>query len=418
MNKKIFTILILIIIGIGTFFYFNNFQKQATISNQEVEPQTQGIMLLIEFEDTLGLNNFVYELSKRNMPSLLLINPDFIKENQEDILKLQDYNVEIAGVLSDESLWDISYEDQSQRISEAKQTIEEITKKPLRVIGSKYFAYDKNTLKVAEELGIEYVLGRGVTGSRATIFKPEEYNVKIFSVSNINSPKWGRGSLCDYSYWAREGTPYDFEEELFAAAENYDKISPVSHTYIGGLKERWNRVYLEFFDNTNIFWQDLDQFGNIDLTLPLSEIPQNREVQYRTPKSEIPLNEEQNVLNPCSAGGEIIKIIEEQPEQKEIEEVEEFIKEEIRIVVFENSSGPMCIDLNNFLEEIAYPNIEMHLTTESNFREVLEEYRSGFSKSEGFSSDFSYYPMIFIKNRAFSGFNSEVKKSIEDIINK
>jgi hypothetical protein len=43
--------------------------------------------------------------------------------------------------------------------------------------------------------------------------------------------KWGTGSLCDYSYWAREGSPEEFGDELFAALE-YDKISPVSHTYI------------------------------------------------------------------------------------------------------------------------------------------------------------------------------------------
>lgn len=403
MIKKIIAILIILIIGIGAFFYFNN---QNILEEPEiVEYQTQGIMLLIEFEETTGLNNFVYELKERNIPSLLLVHPVFIENNQEDILSLQNHGVEIAAVLSDEPLWDISYEDQYDRISKAKEKIEAITGKPLRIIGSKYFAYDENTLKVAEELGIEYVLGRGVTKSRATIFKPEEYNVKIFSVSNIDSPNWGTGSLCDYSYWAREGTPEDFEEQLFYAAENYDKISPVSHTYIGGLKERWNKVYLEFFDNTDVFWENLDQFGAIDLTMPLSEIPQNREVQYTTPKPSIPLNEEENVLNPCYVDGTPIEL-----------EEDEIQRNESHMVIFENSSGSMCIALHEFLEEINYTDYETHLVVDDNFLTLLQSYKSNFITSEGFSSDFSYYPIIFIENRAFSGFNLEVKEEIEEIL--
>jgi glutaredoxin len=413
MFKKIIAILIIIGISVSAFFYFKN---QTTPIQEIDEVKTQGLMLLIEFEDTIGLNNFVHELSQRSIPSLLLVHPNFIEENQENILELQDYNVEIAAVLSDEPLWDIPYEEQYQRISEAKTRIEGITGKPLRVIGSKYFAYDENTLKVAEDLGIEYVLGRGVTKSRATIFKPEEYNVKIFSVSNIDSPNWGTGSLCDYSYWAREGTPADFEEQLFSAAENYDKISPVSHTYIGGLKERWNDVYLEFFDNTDIFWEDLDQFGSIDLTLPLSEIPQNREVQYTTPKPELTLEEEINLTNPCYIDGTVVeKIIEEIEEEELVEENSEVI-EDSTVVIFENSSGPMCVALHEFLEEAQYTNHEIHLNTDEDFFELLEEYKTDFKKSEGFSSDFSYYPIIFIQDRAFSGFDLDIEETLKEML--
>lgn len=401
--KKTIIILIILVAVIGIFSYFNFWQ------NKE-EAKTQGLMLLIEFEENTGLNNFVYELSKRNIPSLLLAHPTFIENNKEDILSLQKYGVEIAAVLSDEPLWDIPYEDQYQRINEAKEKIELITNKPLRVIGSKYFAYDENTLKVAEELNIEYVLGRGVTKSKATIFKPEEYNVKIFSVSNIDSPNWGTGSLCDYSYWAREGTPEQFREQLFYAAENYDKISPVSHTYIGGLKERWNQVYLDFFDNANMSWENLDQFGLIDSTLPFSEIPQNREVQYTTPKPAIPLNEEENVLNPCYVDGTII--------DKITEEEEIVIEEKSSMIIFENSSGAMCVALHDFLEEKKYTDYEAHLTTESNFYDLLVDYMSNFISSEGFSDSFSYYPIIFIDNRAFSGFDSKTKQTITEIIQK
>jgi len=39
----------------------------------------------------------------------------------------------------------------------------------MRVIGSRYFAHDENTLKVADALGIPYVLARGTTGSEAKV---------------------------------------------------------------------------------------------------------------------------------------------------------------------------------------------------------------------------------------------------------
>jgi hypothetical protein len=72
-----------------------------------------------------------------------------------------------------------------------------------------------------------------------------------------SSEKWGTGSLCDYSYWAREGSPEQFRKEMFAALI-HDKISPVSHTRLGGLKSAWYEVYMDFFDTTDVTWVDLD----------------------------------------------------------------------------------------------------------------------------------------------------------------
>lgn len=261
--------------------------------------QANGLMLLIEFEGVQGLNNFAYELQERDIPSLLIVTADFVAANCENIKTLQKYGVEVGGVYPQEPFWDVPYETQFEAMKNTRDTIEACTGKPMRVFGTRYFAYDENTLKAAEALGIPYVLARGTTGARATIYKPAEYDVKVFSVSNVSSENWGTGSLCDYSYWAREGSPEEFGEELFAALE-HDKISPVSHTYIGGLKAAWNAEYLNFFDQADVDWMDLDEFGSVDINSPLSEIPDNREVQYTTPKPLVPLDEEPNVNNPCA----------------------------------------------------------------------------------------------------------------------
>lgn len=289
-NKFIFLAVIVTAIFIVSSFFIG-------LEKNTSEKKTEGIMLLIEFEETQGLENFVNEINDRNIPSLLLVSSDFVLKNCEEIKKLQLKGVEVGGTFSEYPLWDINYDEQYRIMRETKDNIEKCTGR-MRIFGSKYFAYDENTLRSAQNLKIEFILARGTTGPKATIYKPIDYNVKIFSVSNVGSKYWGTGSLCDYSYWARGGDPKEFEIELKNASKE-SKISPVTHTYIGGLKQKWNEVYMNFFDTTEIKWQTLDEFGTPDITLYYSQIPNNREVQYETPKPKIPLDQEENVQNIC-----------------------------------------------------------------------------------------------------------------------
>jgi len=405
----------------------------------------QGLMLLIEYEGMEGLTNFVYELQKRVIPSFLLASADFVAQHAEDIKNLQRYGMQVGALCSPSPpLWDVPYEEQYQIIKDRKEMIEACLGTPIKAIASTYFAYDENTLKVAEVLGIPYVMARGTTGAKATIYQPEGYKTRIFSVSNVSSEKWGTGSLCDYSYWAREGTPAQFSEELFDAALQQDKISPVSHTRIGGLKAAWNAVYLDFFDHASVHWVSLDAFGSaVDARLPLSEIPQNREVEYTTPKPSQPLEEEPNVDNPCQ-----ISDFPPLPGQGNSNGSNESngsnagdigdtgnagntgnagstgstgtgntgnagnaSKVEGKIVIFHNGYGSMCLAALDFLDTLDYP-VEQHLNTDADFREKLNELKALFGPSEGLSETFGYFPMIFVKDNAYSGFNDQVKEGI------
>jgi len=56
----------------------------------------KGLMLMIEFEDTVGLNNFVYQMNERNIPGLLVVNASYVEQNCEFVKGLQKYNIEIA----------------------------------------------------------------------------------------------------------------------------------------------------------------------------------------------------------------------------------------------------------------------------------------------------------------------------------
>ncbi len=379
------------------------FKKDLEIPKQKEDSSTQALMLMIEFEGTEGLVNFVNDIKERDIPGVLIVSADFVVENCEVVNTLLKYHdIQLAGVNSSKPFWDVPYEEQLATMKDTKEKIFSCTGIDIKIFGSRYFAYDENTVKAAQELGIDYVFARGTTGAKATIYKPLEYDVKIFSVSNVDSQNWGTGSLCDYSYWAREGVASDFEKELFGALK-YEKISPVSHTYIGGLKRSWNDVYLKFFDQSDIDWVDLDTFGEIDSSMAFTDIPSNREVQYETPHPAVPLDEEENISNPCA-----VEDISESVDPQEEVSTEE-------LVIFHNGTGPMCIEALAFFEKMGYEYTQ-YLNTDSDYSTKLGEYRQGFNVSEGESPSFEYYPIIFIGDRVFSGFNDNIEEIIEEII--
>jgi hypothetical protein len=325
-----------------------------------------------------------------------------VSDNCETIRTLHDYGMEVVA-LTGPQLWGVPYEEQFATIKAAKDTIEACTGRPLRIITSRYMASDENTWRVAEELGIPYVLARGTTGTRATVYQPEGYSVKIISVSNMDSERWAYGSLCDYSIWARGGTPQDFRTELYNAALSHDRICTVSHTRISGLKAVWYSVFMEFFDHAGVEYLGMDDFTTVDVTLPIDEIPQNRNVPYaEQPYPLVPLEDEPNVNNPCAiddfppvsgSGGDV----------------------GAKIVVFHNGTGPMCQQFFEFADTITYP-VEAHLTSDPGFWETLNGLKEEFGSSEGVSNSFGYFPIIFIQNRAFSGFNNTIKEAILGMI--
>jgi len=253
---------------------------------------TKGMMLLIEFEETKGLINWANEFESRSMPAVMQIQHNIVEEHCDVIKNLADRGFEIAGLYAPEAFWDKNYTLQYEKMKEVRDKIESCTGKKMRAFGSRYFAYDETTLKVADELGIEYIFARGTTGARATVYKPEEFNVKIIAVSNVPSEKWGTGSLCDYSLWARGETPESFEEIAINSLKSNDKVILVSHAYLGGTKLRWWNAYLDILDKTKVKWMNLDNFAAVDYTMPNKDIPINREVKYEVPKPEIPLEEE------------------------------------------------------------------------------------------------------------------------------
>jgi len=314
MNKKLSIVLGLLagitLLLFAEFFLVRQFacpetdgKEQSTLTEQEEEEITpQAMMILIEFKQTDGLVNMVNDMNQRGVTGLLMITPDFAEGNTDVIKKvLATGNVELVPSYVENPLWDIPYEEQLTIISDMVDRIESALDVDVRIISSRYMASDENTVKAAEELGIEFVMARGTTDLAMTVYKPEEYDVKILSVSNIDTPEFKYGSLCDYSYYERAGTTEDMLKDLERATKE-EKFFGVSHTYIGGYKEQWNNMWLEFWDNNEIDWVDLDTISSVDKNLPIWQIPVNQNAPYTPEKIRplIPYEDEEDIKNPCA----------------------------------------------------------------------------------------------------------------------
>ena len=144
------------------------------------------MLMLIEFERIEGIEQWEKELYSRGLTALVKVQDNVLEENPTVFKRLANKGYEIAGGYDKAPFWDMSYDEQYKYLKESKDLVEKITGKKMRVFGSRYFAYDETTLKAADALGIEYILGRGVNDVEAIVYQPKEYKVRVISVTNVD----------------------------------------------------------------------------------------------------------------------------------------------------------------------------------------------------------------------------------------
>lgn len=278
-------LLLIIILFVVTSNKTNTKNNIADTSKKET---VNGMIMLIESKKIEGILQWEKELDSRGLTALIQVQENVLREYPEVFKRLADKGYKVAGIYAKGAFWGLSYEKQYEYIKEAKDLVEGITEKKMEVIGSAYFAYDENTLKAAEALDVDYVLGRGINDVNAMIYKPEEYNVKIISVSNVDvGAEMGRGSLCDYSLWARGSGAIDFGEMVDASiAKAPQSMVLVSHAYLGGTRLEWWNEYKQALDSDKIKWAGFDQWISKQeiKTMANADIAINDEVKYGTPK--------------------------------------------------------------------------------------------------------------------------------------
>ena len=254
--------------------------------------QIEGMFLIIDRRNAPGLKHWGDELERRGIPAVIQIDEAMVDENCGLIKNLSDRGLEVAGAYNERPFWNEPYSFQYEIMSHVKDKIESCVDRPMRAFGSKYFAYDEATLKIADKLGVEYILARGTAGAEAVVYKAEEYNAKILSVSNVPSKELGTGSFCDESLRCRGVTSDEFREILFSVKE--DKIILVAQTHLSGVKLHWWDAYQDLFNANIVAWKSLDEFATKPIVLPNAQIPINTEMQYVTPQPKIPLEQEPN----------------------------------------------------------------------------------------------------------------------------
>ena len=287
-NKKtnnftwvIFGILLILITVVMTFILRK--QKSDITDSSKIN----SMLMLIEFEKIDGIIQWEKEMDQRNLTALIQVQDNVLKENPEVFKRLASKGYEIAGIHSKSPFWDMPYDEQYKNLEESKELVESITGKEMRVFGSKYFAYDENTLKAADALGIKYILGRGVNDVEATIYQAKEYKTRVISVTNVDvGEPMGRGSLCDYSLWARGADAKEFGKILDESiAKKPTNMILVSHAYLGGTRLEWWQEYEKALSSDKIVWNGFDKWLEKQkiITLPNNEIPMNKEVKYGKP---------------------------------------------------------------------------------------------------------------------------------------
>lgn len=255
---------------------------------ENVRPKA--LMLILDRNNERGLIHWIDELEKRNMSGLVLVDENLLDSHKDLIRTILSKGFQVGCCFSEKPFWDESYEAQFDVLKRIVSIWSANFEPSLQVFGSKYFAYNENTLKIADEFGINYILARGTAGARAVVYQPQEYRVRIVSVSNVPSKELGTGSLCDESLWCRSSSPQDLLEILYGLRE--DRIILVAQTHLSGVKIHWWNAYQEFLNADRVTWQGWDDFIGEPIVLPNAEIPVNTRADYRIPKPLVPLEQE------------------------------------------------------------------------------------------------------------------------------
>jgi len=366
--------------------WLNSTHKLPFLAQNNSRQSINGMLMLIEFEEIDGVLQWEKELNARNLTAMVKVQNNVLEAYPDVFKRLASKGYEIAGGYDEAAFWDMPYEEQYQYLKEAKELVEKTTGKPMRVFGSRYFAYDENTLKAADALGIEYILARGTRDVSAVIYDPEEYKVNVISVTNVENGEMGRGSLCDYSLWARGADAKEFAQILDESlAKKPENMILVSHAYLGGTRQEWWDEYKKVLESNEVNWVGFDEWISNQnfFTIPNGDIPVNREVKYVEPQPAKAMEEYAPVSDMKTADP----------------------------VMFHNGQGEMCLQAIEFFKK---NNIEYkeHLNTEAEFGTILSQYQAEYPTSIGESENYRYLPIIFYEGKAYSGFNDDVAQSI------
>ncbi len=170
---------------------------------------TNGLIMLIEFEKIEGVRHWESELDQRGLTALIQAQHNVLTEYPKDFERLATKGYPIAGLYAEKPFWDVPYDDQYARMREAKEAVEQITHKPMRLFGSRYILPTMRTHCGLPMRSASSTCSAGDRRALATI-RPARHKAKIISVSNVPFGRWAPVWSATHSLWARGSTDQDF----------------------------------------------------------------------------------------------------------------------------------------------------------------------------------------------------------------
>ena len=91
--------------------------------------------------------------------------------------------------------------------------------------------------------------------------------------------------------------------------------------------------------------------------------------------------------------------------------VEDFVGD--RIIIFHNGAGEDTKQANGFVNTLTY-QVEEYVYPEGQSKGYFLGLKDFYKESLGESDSFGYFPVIFIQDKAYSGWNDEIEAAIAE----
>jgi len=95
------------------------------------------------------------------------------------------------------------YSDQLDIMTKTKQVFNNLLEINLDIFATENFSYDINTLNIAQDLSIEYIIKRGTTSEESTVYNLADFDVKLISLSNVKDSHLNSTPISDHDLHIR-----------------------------------------------------------------------------------------------------------------------------------------------------------------------------------------------------------------------
>jgi hypothetical protein len=352
--------------------------------------------------DAAALVSVLDALAERGIGKTTIFAPKELAEASCDLLRGYDqtgYEIAAFGKFED-----MAREAQEALITSTQTALEACLEHPVSGWRASRFTQDPTTNEILSGLGVDwhasFVSRRSFLPRHETAFSPYvsfDHGFSVVSMVGAEVIEGKINALCDTS--------------LNGTVENAEEWMSVVQSYFAHYREAGLPFLTEFhpyFLVENPAWWAVF----LDLATWLAA----EDVEFLTTSEFIDRCVHQYAPAPAPAVA-----YRDEPNVAKLWQIAEF--PEVpgsptvgnRIVYFHNGQGPMCLEFLAFLETIDYPK-EEHITGEAGFWEAMDALRDEFGRSEGVSEAFGYYPIVFVKTKAYSGFNAAIGEAMRTLI--